>query len=177
MYFDRAYLGGGAVGVEPHRSSISASRCVRSALRSPRCSRAFFKAPSKYAPHVKLPASRARTNDVLSNLVDSGYMTAGQVASARTSPAKIVERRSLQAPDWYLDWAFEEVQRLAEGRGHYVLTARTTVDPELQQLAQEALISTLRQTGTQPGMPKRRGGRTRSQGLWFRWSPTAPCER
>jgi penicillin-binding protein 1A len=158
MYFDRAYLGGGAVGVEAASQfyfgkSVREINLAESALLA-----GLFKAPSKYAPHVNLPASRARTNDVLSNLVDAGYMTAGQVASARINPAKIIETRSVHAPDWYLDWAFEEVQRIAEGRGAYVLTARTTVDLDLQQLAQEALINTLRQTGTVPGMPKRRGG-------------------
>ena len=39
----------------------------------------LFKAPTKYAPHVNLPAARARANDVLNNLVDAGYMTEGQV--------------------------------------------------------------------------------------------------
>jgi len=158
MYFDRAYLGGGAVGVEAASQfyfgkSVREINLAESALLA-----GLFKAPSKYAPHVNLPASRARTNDVLSNLVDAGYMTAGQVATARINPAKIIETRSVHAPDWYLDWAFEEVQRIAEGRGQYVLTARTTVDLDLQQLAQEALVNTLRQTGTVPGMPKRRGG-------------------
>ncbi|MGL1682677.1 hypothetical protein ACSTIO_23940, partial [Vibrio parahaemolyticus] len=85
-------------------------------------------------------ASRARTNEVLNNLVEAGYMSAGQVAVARLNPAKIIETRPTHSPDWFLDWAFEEVQRIAEGRGQYVLTARTTVDIELQQLAQEALV-------------------------------------
>ena len=37
---------------------------------------------------------------------------------------------------------------MAEGRGHYVLTARTTVDLGMQQAAQEALVNTLRHTGS-----------------------------
>ena len=48
----------------------------------------LFKAPSRFAPHVNLPASRARTNDVLTNLVEAGYMSAGQVHAARLNPAK-----------------------------------------------------------------------------------------
>jgi penicillin-binding protein 1A len=70
------------------------------------------------------------------------------VHAARLNPAKIVDTRSTQSPDWFLDWAFEETQRVAEGRGHYVLTARVTVDLPMQAAAQEALITTLRQTGT-----------------------------
>ena len=157
MYFDRAYLGGGAVGVEAASQfyfgkSVREINLAESALIA-----GLFKAPSKFAPHVNLPASRARTNDVLNNLVEAGYMTAGQVAVARLNPAKIIETRPTHSPDWFLDWAYEEVQRIAEGRGQYVLTARTTVDLDLQQLAQEALINTLRQTGTVPGAPRKRG--------------------
>ena len=33
----------------------------------------------------------------------------------------------------------EEAQRLGEGRGHYVLTARTTVDLGMQKAATEAM--------------------------------------
>ena len=51
----------------------------------------LFKAPSKFAPHVNLPLSRARTNDVLNNLVDAGYMSAGQVHAARLNPARIID--------------------------------------------------------------------------------------
>ena len=35
----------------------------------------LFKAPTKYAPHINLPAARARANDVLNNMVDAGFMT------------------------------------------------------------------------------------------------------
>ena len=75
----------------------------------------LFKAPTKYAPHVNLPASRARTNEVLNNLVEAGFYTAGQVHWARVHPAKTIENRNPNSPDWFLDWAFEEVQRIAAG--------------------------------------------------------------
>src|SRR5438876_7152192 len=86
---------------------------------------------------------RARTNDVLTNLVEAGYMSAGQVHAARLHPAKFIDTRPTHSPDWFLDWAFEEAQRLGEGRGHYVLTARTTVDLGMQQSAQSAMINIL----------------------------------
>ena len=104
----------------------------------------LFKAPTKYAPHVNLPASRARTNEVLNNLVEAGFYTAGQVHWARVHPAKTIETRNPNSPDWFLDWAFEEVQRIAAGRGAYVLTARTTVDLTMQKTTDEALTTALR---------------------------------
>ena len=147
MYLDRAYLGGGAFGVEAASQfyfgkSVKDINLAESALLA-----GLFKAPARYAPHVNLPASRARTNEVLNNLVEAGFMSAGQVHAARLNPARAIEPEQSQSPDWFLDWAFEEVQRIAEGKGHFVLTARVTVDIDMQRAAQEALVATLRTTG------------------------------
>ncbi|MEO8651501.1 MAG: PBP1A family penicillin-binding protein [Hyphomicrobiaceae bacterium] len=145
LYFDRAYMGGGAYGIEA-ASQFYFGKSVREVnLAEAAMLAGLFKAPTKFAPHINLPAARARANLVLTNLVDAGFMTAGQVQGARLNPARPIETRATYSPDWYLDWAFEEVQRIAEGRGHYVLTARTTVDVRLQQAADQALVSTIRQ--------------------------------
>ena len=147
LYFDRAYMGGGAFGVEA-ASQFYFGKSVRDVTLAEAAMLAgLFKAPTKYGPHIDLPASRARANEVLSNLVEAGFMTAGQVHTARINPARPIDSRLHASPDWYLDWAFEEVQRIAEGRGPFVLTARVTVDLRLQQAAEQALLSTLRQEG------------------------------
>ncbi len=147
LYLDRAYMGGGAFGVEA-ASQFYFGKSVREAtLAEAALLGGLFKAPTSFAPHVNLPASRARTNEVLSNLVEAGYYTAGQVHQARINPAKIVETANANSPDWFLDWAFEEVERLGKGKGQYVLTARTTVDLGLQRSAEEALVSTIKRHG------------------------------
>ena len=148
LYLDRAYMGGGAFGVEA-ASQFYFGKSVRDInLAEAALLAGLYKAPSKFAPHINLPASRARTNEVLNNLVEAGYMSAGQVLAARLNPAKIIESRPTQSPDWFLDWAFEEVQRVAEGRGQYVLTARVTVDLAMQQAAQDALDNNLRHSAS-----------------------------
>ncbi|WP_414653195.1 transglycosylase domain-containing protein [Hyphomicrobium sp.] len=147
LYFDRAYMGGGAFGVEA-ASQYYFGKSVRDINMAEAAMLAgLFKAPTKYSPLVDLAASRARTYQVLDNLVDAGYYTAGQVHAARMNPARIVENRAPNSPDWFLDWAYEEVQRLAEGKGQFVLTARTTVDLTLQRQADEALNAALKRNG------------------------------
>jgi penicillin-binding protein 1A len=147
MYLDRAYMGGGAVGVEA-AAQFYFGKSVRDVTMAEAAMMAgLFKAPTKYAPHVNLPAARGRANEVLSNMVEAGYLTAGQVHAARLNPARAIDTRSLTSPDWFLDWAFEEIQRVAEGRGVYSITARTTVDMTLQAAAEEALLSTIRNEG------------------------------
>src|ERR687884_2284352 len=73
----------------------------------------LFKAPTKYAPHVNLPAARARANDVLNNMVEAGFLTEGQIQTARRNPATPVDRGRETSPDYYLDWAYEQIQALA----------------------------------------------------------------
>ena len=151
LYLDRAYLGGGAFGVEA-ASQFYFGKSVRNiTLAEAALLSGLYKAPTKYAPHVNLAAARARTSEVLSNLVEAGFYSAGQVHAARLHPAKIVENRATNSPDWFLDWAFQEVQRIAEGKGQYVLTARTTIDLNLQKAADEALISSIVSTGRSVG--------------------------
>ncbi|WP_439542630.1 transglycosylase domain-containing protein [Hyphomicrobium sp.] len=147
LYLDRAYLGGGAFGVEA-ASQFYFGKSVREVnLAEAALMAGLYKAPTKYAPHINLPASRARTNEVLQNLIEAGFYTTAQVHEARLHPAQIVETRATTSPDWFLDWAFEEVQRLTEGKNQYVLTARTTVDLAMQKQADEALVTFLKQRG------------------------------
>ncbi len=147
MYFDRAYMGGGAFGVEAAAQYYFGKSVREVTMAEAAMMAGLFKAPSKYAPHVNLPASRARTNDVLDNLVEAGFYTSGQVHQARLSPAKTIDHTNTGSPDWFLDWAYEEVQRLAEGKGQYVLNARTTVDMSLQRKAEEALNGSVAREG------------------------------
>src|SRR5258708_7576407 len=73
LYFDRAYMGGGAFGVEA-ASQYYFGKSVRDINMAEAAMLAgLFKAPGKFAPHVDLAASRARTSQVLDNLVEAGY--------------------------------------------------------------------------------------------------------
>jgi penicillin-binding protein 1A len=151
LYLDRAYMGGGAFGVEA-ASQFYFGKSVRNiTLAEAAMLAGMFKAPTKYAPHLNVAAARGRANEVLTNLVEAGYLTAGQVHAARISPARHIETRALYSPDWFMDWAFEEIQRVAEGRGQYVLVARTTLDLTAQQSAEQALVTTVRQHGRSVG--------------------------
>ena len=147
LYFDRAYMGGGAFGVEAAAQYYFGKSVREVTMPEAALMAGLFKAPAKYAPHVNLAASRARTSEVLDNMVEAGFYTAGQVQAARLNPAKTIDNRVATSPDWFLDWAYDEVQRLAEGKGQYVLTARTTVDMNLQRHSDEAINAALRKDG------------------------------
>lgn len=111
----------------------------------------LFKAPTKFAPHINLSAARARANEVLSNLVEAGFYTSGQVYDARLNPATPIETRNTESPDWFLDYAYEEIRRKIKDKRNTVLTARTTIDLDLQKAAEQAVASNL------PASQSRRG--------------------
>ena len=150
LYLDRAYLGGGTFGVQA-ASEFYFGKSVRDlSLPEAAMIAGLFKAPTKYAPHINLPAARARANDVLNNMVDAGYLTSGQIYAAQRNPATPVDRAAQTSPDWYLDWAYDEVKQLAEAGkfgNERVLNVRTALDPSLQQHTEETIENELRQYG------------------------------
>jgi penicillin-binding protein 1A len=147
LYLDRAYLGGGTFGIAAAADFYFGKNIKDVTLAEAAMLAGLFKAPSKYAPHINLPAARGRANVVLNNLVESGLMAEGQVIAARHRPAGIVDRDNSQSPDYFLDWAFEEAKRIAKKSGVRSMIARTTIDTTIQRAAEESLEFHLRQHG------------------------------
>ncbi len=149
-YLDRVYMGGGTFGVQAASEFYFGKSARDVSLAEAAMLAGLFKAPTKYAPHINLPAARARAGDVLSNLVDAGYMTEGQVFPARRNPATPVDRTRDVAPDWYLDYAYDEVRKLADAGklgSNRVLTVRTALDSAIQAHSEAVIEDQLREKG------------------------------
>jgi penicillin-binding protein 1A len=151
LYLDRAYMGGGTFGVDG-AAHFYFNKSVRDVnLAEAAMLAGLFKAPTKFAPHINLPAARARANVVLDNLVDAGFMTEGQVFGARRNPATAVDRRDENSPNYYLDWAFDEMRKLVDtfpkSYTERVFVVRTAIDMNVQRAAEDAIENQLRQFG------------------------------
>jgi penicillin-binding protein 1A len=151
LYLDRAYLGGGTYGVDAAAQFYFNKSARDVNLAEAAMLAGLFKAPSRFAPHINLPAARARANVVLDNLVEAGFMTEGQVFGARRNPAVAVDRRDERQPSYYLDWAFEEMKKLVANLPRSVhervFVVRLALDADLQKHADEALENSLKQYG------------------------------
>src|SRR5690606_11197797 len=152
LYFDRAYMGGGNFGVVAASDYYFGKKVQDINLAEAAMLSGLFKAPTRYAPHVDLAAARGRANLVLSNMVASGFLTEGQVTAARRHPATPIDRaEDANSPNYFLDWAFEEAKELIAENGfpgnNFIV--RTTIDTTLQKYAEEAVISTVRESGEQ----------------------------
>ncbi|MHB1104228.1 MAG: transglycosylase domain-containing protein [Devosia sp.] len=150
LYFDRAYMGGGNFGVAAASEFYFGKKVTDITLAEAAMLAGLFKAPTKYAPHIDIAAARGRANLVLSNLVDSGFLTEGQVTAARRSPAVPVDRSfEINSPNYFLDWAFEETKKLVGDPTSNSFIVRTTIDPVLQSYAEDAVTSVVREQGEQ----------------------------
>jgi penicillin-binding protein 1A len=151
LYLDRAYLGGGAFGVDAAAQFYFNKSAREVNLAEAAMLAGLFKAPARFAPHINLPAARARANVVLDNMVEAGMMTEGQVFGARRNPATSLDRRDDRSPNYFLDWAFEEMKKLVgtfpKSMNERVFLVRTSLDTGLQQAADIAVENGLRQFG------------------------------
>ncbi|WP_428529623.1 transglycosylase domain-containing protein [Roseibium sp.] len=149
LYLDRAYMGGGVFGVTAAAEFYFNKNVRELTLAESAMLAGLYKAPTKYAPHINLPAARARANEVLTNMVQADLLTEGQVIGARRNPALAVDRSQEQLPEYFLDWALDEVKKLARRKPAMardrIVTVRTTLDPALQRQADQAVESVLRE--------------------------------
>jgi penicillin-binding protein 1A len=152
LYLDRAYMGGGAFGVDAAAQFYFGKSARDVNLAEAAMLAGLFKAPTKFAPHINLPAARGRANVVLDNLVDAGFMTEGQVFGARRRPAVAIDRRDESAPGYYLDYAFDEMRKLVEtpafkNISDRAFVVRTGIDLGLQRTAEDTVENMIRQFG------------------------------
>lgn len=146
LYLDRAYMGGGNFGAAAAAEFYFGKKVTDITLAEAAMLAGLYKAPARYAPHINLPAARARANDVLTNMVQAGFMTEGQVMGARRKPADVVRKAADASPDYFLDWAFDQVKKQVPD-GDRNLIVRSTVDMNIAKAADEAVENALRESG------------------------------
>jgi penicillin-binding protein 1A len=155
LYLDRAYMGGGTFGVDAAAQFYFGKSARDVNLAEAAMLAGLFKAPGRFAPHINLPAARARANVVLDNLVEAGFMSEGQVFGARRNPANVVDRRDERSPNYYLDWAFDEVKKIVDtlpkSVTERVFIVRAALDVNIQRNTDAVVESKLREYGHEYG--------------------------
>src|SRR5690606_10705619 len=146
LYLDRAYLGAGTYGVEA-ATQFYFNKSIRDVTLAEAAMLAgLFKAPSRFAPHVDLTAAHARASVVLDRMVATEFISEGEAFAAKREPAEFARRGSYEGPEYYLDFAYSEVQELIQKYGledEYNLEVTTSIDVALQKIGQATVNNML----------------------------------
>ena len=95
----------------------------------------LVRAPSRLAPTRNLEGAQERERVVLNAMVEAGYLTREEADAVQ--PATVDHRPGPQMPrgSYFAEWAIEEA-RASRDTGYEVVEIQTTLDRELQSLAE-----------------------------------------
>ncbi len=146
LYLNRVYYGSGATGIEKaaqvfyHKSATDLNLTEAATLAG------VLKAPSNYNPIAHPEAAAARTNLVLNAMVDADFISQGEADQAVNAPATVVASDYVPATQYVVDWINEQLPLLVKNYGQSIIV-ETTIDPQLQLLAERSLRKHLNEEG------------------------------
>src|SRR5476649_1101056 len=157
IYCNQMYLGHGAYGVEAASRLYFQKSNTQLTLEEAALIAGIFQTPERQSPFVDMKRATSRRNVVLQRMAEERYITQAQADAAKQKP--IVTRGQPNQPPGIAPFFVEEVRKHLERQyGAKVLyenglAVRTTLDANLQDLANRALEHGLR------GYDKRHGWR------------------
>lgn len=148
LYLNSIYLGAGSYGVAAASQTYFGKPLEMLGVAESALLAALPKAPNNYNPFLDKGAAIARRNWVLGQMAANGLISAEVASRAAATPLELAPRKpayTLRSAEYFS----EEVRQLVSRRfGADALheggfTIRTTLDPELQKAALDALRSGL----------------------------------
>jgi penicillin-binding protein 1A len=148
-YLNTAYFGSGAYGVDAAARRYFSKPTKELSLAEAAMLAGLVRAPSQLAPTRNLGGAKERADTVLQAMVDTGAVTAEQAEAARAEPVNLrVPPETPPGTNYFVDTAAADVRRLLGGASGD-LTLRSTLDLELQRLAEGVLERRLDAEGRQ----------------------------
>ena len=145
LYLNEIYLGNRSYGVAAAALNYFDKALDELTIAEAAYLAAITKGPSNYHPIVNEDRAVERRNWVIGRLLEDGRITGEEAAEARAQPLGAKIAPPLGARDWTMEYFAEEVRKqIVELYGIEALydgglSVRTSVDPQLQKAAGEAL--------------------------------------
>lgn len=143
-YLNTVYLGAGMQGMSAAARMYFDKSVGEVTLPEAALLAGLIQAPSRYNPVRDLDAAHQRASTVIDAMLDAGAIDKAAADKAKAEPAVLkLSPRTARAGSWYADWiAKYEVPKTA-GAVQRALRVRTTLQPEVQKLAEQAIEETL----------------------------------
>jgi penicillin-binding protein 1A len=143
LYLNEIFLGARSYGVAAASLQYFGKPLNELSVAEAAYLAALPKAPNNYHPVRKHEAAVARRNWVIDRMLDDGHIAKAQAEVAKASPLQTVlggEEDTVNAPYFAEEVRRELMQKYGyEGLYQGGLSARTSLDPRLQQIATTAL--------------------------------------
>jgi penicillin-binding protein 1A len=105
-----------------------------------------LKAPTNYNPLVHPEESAARAKLVINAMVESGFITRDEANQAVNSPSTVAASDYVPATQYVVDWINAQLPELVKKYDQSIVV-ETTIDPELQLVAEKSLRKRLNVDG------------------------------
>jgi 1A family penicillin-binding protein len=153
LYLNRIYFGGGLYGAEAaargyfgkHARELSLNECATLA--------GLIKSPNRLSPWTDKGASRDARNYALTRMRDQGFIDSAQFAATQAQELAVGNRQNAQGQNYAVDYIRQQVinavgwdRAMNEG-----FRIHTTIDSELQKVAEESLRRNLDKAEQHPG--------------------------
>ena len=150
LYLNRVYYGAGATGIEKAAQTYYRKSARDLTLAEAATLAGLLKAPSSYNPlnHPDAAAERARL--VIGAMAAMGAITEREALAALASPAAVPASDYIPAKQYIADWIGEQLPDLVKNYSESIVI-ETTIDPNLQRLAEKALRKRLNEEGAKLG--------------------------
>jgi penicillin-binding protein 1A len=137
-YLSSVYFGEGAYGLRAAARTYFDREPERLNLAQAAMLAGIIKAPSALAPSRHLKRAQDRSEIVLQTMVEAGKLT--QREADRTRPAQFVRGRpALPNGSYFADWVMPQAREAMAGGQFGEVRVRTTLDPDLQKLAERVV--------------------------------------
>jgi penicillin-binding protein 1A len=144
-YLNLIYFGSGAYGIEAASHTYFGRDVGHLTLAQAAMLAGMPAAPSAYSPYVSLQRAKERQSHVLERMVASNYVTQADATAAASEPLQLVGERATgllsYAYPYFTTYVIQRLQSQFGTRATYEagLNVDTTLDPHLQQIAQDAV--------------------------------------
>ncbi|MFL6527812.1 MAG: PBP1A family penicillin-binding protein [Chthoniobacterales bacterium] len=153
LYLNRIYFGGGLYGAEAASRGYFGKPAREMTLAECATLAGIIKSPNRLSPWGDKNGARDTRNVVLAKMRDLGFITAERAATTQNEPIVVGDRQNAQGQTYAVDYVRQKVidavgwnRAMNEG-----FRIHTTIDSELQHVAEESLRVSLTRAEQQPG--------------------------
>ncbi|MGP1396948.1 MAG: penicillin-binding protein 1A [Inquilinaceae bacterium] len=143
LYLNQIYLGRGSYGVASAALNFFDKPLTELTLAETAYLAGLPKAPNNYHPVFRRDAAIARRGYVLQRMADDGVITTAEQREAGSQPLEVRGRSTTErvTADYFAEEVRRELQQIYGDDALYAggLSVRTTVDPDLQEIAERVL--------------------------------------